>query len=129
MVNLVTPRSIVLETISPRTRFAGIAGRDVARSDLDVRVAHDRKNDHIMILFFDWFPPAVVGATFTAIGVLKVYGLRKGIVGGGGKSAACGLLGRCPAWSKTLHTVLVLFFLGAGLVNLAILLTLRWKSR
>ena len=81
-----------------------------------------------MIPFFDWFPPAVVGATFTTVGLLKVYGLRKGIVGGGGKSVACRLLGRCPAWSKPLHIAFVLFFLGAGLVNLAILLMLLCKT-
>ena len=46
MVTIVTPRSIVLDTISPWARFAGIAGGDVARialSDVDVPVIHERK--------------------------------------------------------------------------------------
>ena len=81
-----------------------------------------------MTTFPEWFPPAVVGATFTTIGLLKVYGFSKGIVGGGGKPIFCRLLGRCPSWSKQLHIVFVLFFLGVGVVNLAILLTLLFKS-
>ena len=39
-------RSIGLDAISAWARFAGIAGRDVARialSDVDVRVIHERK--------------------------------------------------------------------------------------
>ena len=28
-----------------------------------------------------WLPPLAVGATFTAIGLAKVYGLARGIVG------------------------------------------------
>jgi tellurite resistance protein TehA-like permease len=81
-----------------------------------------------MTTFPEWLPPAAVGATFTTIGLLKVYGLRKGVVGGGGKPISCRLLGRCPGWSKQLHMVFVLFFLGIGVVNLAILLTLLLKS-
>lgn len=35
-----------------------------------------------MLPFSEWFPPAVVGSTFTALGSIKLYGLRRGIVGG-----------------------------------------------
>jgi len=41
----------------------------------------------------DWLPHAVVGVTFTVFGLLKLYGLRRGIVGGRDKSVvqrACG---------------------------------------
>jgi hypothetical protein len=30
----------------------------------------------------DWLPPAMVGTTLTAMGILKVYGLLRGVVGG-----------------------------------------------
>ena len=30
----------------------------------------------------DWLPPAMVGTTFTAMGILKMYGLLRGVVGG-----------------------------------------------
>jgi tellurite resistance protein TehA-like permease len=81
-----------------------------------------------MIALPDWFPPAVVGVTFMTVGLLKVYGLRKGVVGGAGKPTSCRLLGRCPSWSKQLHLVFVLFFLGVGIMNLAILLALLLKA-
>jgi hypothetical protein len=41
----------------------------------------------------DWLPQAVVGVTFTLFGALKLYGLRRSIVGGPDKSVvqrACG---------------------------------------
>jgi hypothetical protein len=50
-----------------------------------------------MITLSDWVPSAVVGVTFLSLGLIKVYGWRKGIVGGGGKPAACRLMGRCPS--------------------------------
>ena len=81
-----------------------------------------------MTTFPEWIPPASVGVAFTTIGLLKVYGFSKGVVGGGGKPISCRLLGRCPSWSKPLHLVFVLFFLGVGVANLAILLTLLLKS-
>ena len=43
--------------------------------------------------FAAWFPPAVVGVTMTLFGILKLYGLRRGIVGGRDKpfvERACG---------------------------------------
>jgi len=75
-----------------------------------------------MIALSDWLPPAGVGGAFTTLGLLKVYGFRKGIVGGGGKPMACRLFGRCPTWSKQLNIAVVAIFLGIGLVNLAFLL-------
>jgi hypothetical protein len=38
-----------------------------------------------MISYTDWLPPAVIGVTFTLMGLLKLYGLWKGVVGGGDK--------------------------------------------
>ena len=38
-----------------------------------------------MISIADWLPPAVVGTTFTLLGVLKLYGLARGVVGGANK--------------------------------------------
>jgi hypothetical protein len=38
-----------------------------------------------MISFTDWFVPALIGATFTLIGSLKLYGLSRGVVGGADK--------------------------------------------
>jgi hypothetical protein len=43
--------------------------------------------------FVDWFPPALVGVSFTLFGLLKLYGLRRGIIGGREKPVvqrACG---------------------------------------
>ena len=35
-----------------------------------------------MIAFADWFPLAMVGLTFTLLGGIKLWGLKRGIVGG-----------------------------------------------
>jgi hypothetical protein len=35
-----------------------------------------------MLSFTNWLIPALVGATFTALGSLKLYGFCKGVVGG-----------------------------------------------
>ncbi len=35
-----------------------------------------------MIFLADWLPPACVGLLFTLVGVLKLYGLSRGVVGG-----------------------------------------------
>lgn len=43
--------------------------------------------------FVDWFPQAVVGVMFTLFGLLKLHGLRHGIVGGRDKPAAQRLCG------------------------------------
>ncbi len=46
-----------------------------------------------MIPLADWLPSALVGATFTVLGCLKLWGLRQGIVGGAGKPVAQRLCG------------------------------------
>jgi hypothetical protein len=46
-----------------------------------------------VIAFTDWFVPLVVGTTFTLLGVLKLYGLAKGVVGGRNKPLATRLCG------------------------------------
>ena len=38
-----------------------------------------------MLTFSDWFPLAAVGLTFTILGSIKLWGLKRGIVGGGDK--------------------------------------------
>lgn len=38
-----------------------------------------------MISITDWFPPALVGLMMTAVAILKLYGLSRGIEGGAGK--------------------------------------------
>jgi hypothetical protein len=78
-------------------------------------------DDLLMIPFADWFPLLCIGITFTTIGLLKVYGFKHNIVGGGGKPWGTRLRGSCPTWSKHLNlTVTVLFFL-VGLSSLSIL--------
>ena len=46
-----------------------------------------------MPAFSDWFPPATVGLTFTLLGSVKLWGLRRGIVGGAGKPVVQRLCG------------------------------------
>lgn len=46
-----------------------------------------------MISLSDWLPPAVIGVTFTSLGILKLYGLSRGVVGGGDKPFATRLCG------------------------------------
>jgi hypothetical protein len=38
-----------------------------------------------MITLADWLPPATVGLSFTILGSLKLWGLKRGIVGGADK--------------------------------------------
>ncbi|MBI3875617.1 MAG: hypothetical protein HY300_06590 [Verrucomicrobia bacterium] len=38
-----------------------------------------------MLTFNEWFPLVAVGVPFTLLGLLKLYGLRRGIKGGSGK--------------------------------------------
>jgi hypothetical protein len=68
----------------------------------------------------DWLTPAIIGVTFTTLGLLKVYGWKKGIIGGGGKPASCRLLGRCPSWSKQINITFIALFLGVGVTFLGI---------
>jgi hypothetical protein len=80
-----------------------------------------------MMRLSDWLPLAAVGVTFTTVGLLKVYGFRKGIIGGRGRPASCRLLGACPSWSRQLNVMMVVLFLGIGLSCLGLLLTLLLK--
>jgi hypothetical protein len=77
-----------------------------------------------MIELYDWLPLAAVGVTFSTVGLLKVYGFSKGIVGGGDRPASCRLLGSCPTWSKHINLIMVTLFLGIGLGCLGVLLML-----
>ena len=81
-----------------------------------------------MIAFSDWFPNAVVGVTFVSLGLLKIYGWKQGIVGGGGKPVSCRLLGRCPSWSKPVNIGVIILFLAVGFVNLGVLLRVYLKK-
>ena len=81
-----------------------------------------------MIAFSDWFPNAVVGVTFVSLGLLKIYGWRKGIVGGGGKPVSCRLMGRCPSWSKPVNIGAIILFLAIGIGNLGVLLMTLLKK-
>jgi hypothetical protein len=71
-----------------------------------------------MAMVSDWLPPAVVGVTFLTVALLKVYGFRRGVVGGGGKPVMCRLLGRCPSWSRGGNNALVILFFGIAVLNL-----------
>jgi hypothetical protein len=56
--------------------------------------AKQRKaEDAAMISFTDWFVPALIGATFTLLGFLKLYGLSRGVVGGADKPFVTKLCG------------------------------------
>ena len=81
-----------------------------------------------MIPLADWLPPAGVGVTFTALGCVKVYGWKKGIIGGGGKPAACRLYGRCPSWSKQINIAFIVLMFAIGLGNLALLVSVLLKQ-
>jgi hypothetical protein len=35
-----------------------------------------------MVPFSDWFPLTLVGGVFTLLGLVKLFGLRRGIIGG-----------------------------------------------
>lgn len=74
-----------------------------------------------MPAFADWFPLLTVGGLFTTFGLLKVYGLRHNIVGGGGKPFSCRLRGTCPTWSKQMNLMVMVLFLVIGLSFLSIL--------
>jgi hypothetical protein len=46
-----------------------------------------------MTYFTDWFIPALIGTTFTLLGILKLYGFSTGIVGGADKPFVTRLCG------------------------------------
>lgn len=68
-----------------------------------------------MPAFADWFPLLMIGSVFTTVGLLKVYGFRHNIVGGGGKPFSCRLRGSCPTWSKQINFMVMVLFLVIGL--------------
>ena len=74
-----------------------------------------------MIAFADWFPLLMIGVFFLTFGLLKVYGLTHGIVGGGGKLLSCRLRGTCPTWSKQINVSVMALFLVIGFWSLSIL--------
>ena len=74
-----------------------------------------------MMVFADWFPLLMVGGTFTTLGLLKVFGHRHNIVGGGGKPFNCRLRGACPTWSKHVNVAVTALFLVLGLTVLSLL--------
>jgi hypothetical protein len=76
----------------------------------------------------EWLPNALVGITFTTLGLLKVYGWRRGILGGRGQPIACRLLGRCPSWSKPVNLGVIVLWLALGLINLGYVLSLCFKA-
>ncbi len=46
-----------------------------------------------MLQFIDWFVPALIGTMFTVFGLFKLYGLKRGIVGGRDKPVVQKLCG------------------------------------
>jgi len=66
-----------------------------------------------------WLPAAAVGASFTTLGLLKVYGLATGRVGGGCKPIAERVCGTCPSWSRSANIAFIALLLAIGLGNLA----------
>jgi hypothetical protein len=69
--------------------------------------------------FSDWLPPALVGIIFTTFATIKLYGMSRGVVGGGEKPWRQRCLGNCPTWSRQANVGLVVLFLIIGLANLA----------
>jgi phosphohistidine phosphatase SixA len=61
----------------------------------------------------------MVGISFTALAAVKIYGMRRGIVGGGGKPFMQRACGSCPSWGRAANRALVWLFLAVGLGNLA----------
>ena len=73
-----------------------------------------------MISFSDWFPLLAVGTTFTFLGVAKMYGALRGIVGGCDKKFGEKLCGTCPEWKNPLLRLGFPFlFLAIGLAELS----------
>ncbi len=81
------------------------------------------------VSFFDWFTPASLGAIFTALGIIKFIGQKRGIVGGGGKSLKIRLTaGYCPTWSRPVNLAAPYVILGIGLFHFGILIWYFFKS-
>jgi hypothetical protein len=82
-----------------------------------------------MIAFADWFPLLCVGSLFTTIGLLKLYGFRHNIMGGGGKPWGTRVRGSCPTWSRHMNVTVTVIFFVIGLASLSILSWLLLNSR
>ena len=77
----------------------------------------------------EWIPNALAGITFSLLGLLKVYGWRKGIMGGSGQPISCRLTGRCPSWSKPVNLGVIVLWLAIGLINLGYAASVLFKTR
>ncbi len=72
-----------------------------------------------MVPIEEWLPPTTVGLIFCLLGVMKLYGQSRGIVGGGDKPFRQRLLaGSCPTWSRPVNLAMPYVFLGLNLLNL-----------
>ncbi|RLS79087.1 MAG: hypothetical protein DWI00_02740 [Planctomycetota bacterium] len=80
-----------------------------------------------MIAISEWLPPLAASRTFFIPGLCKVYGWRKGVVGGGGKPAVCRLQGRCPSWSKEFNFGFMVLMLCIGLRNFGLFFSVLSK--
>lgn len=76
----------------------------------------------------DWLPTLVIGVFFTGFGLLKVYGFRRGIVGGGCKPLGTRLCGSCPTWSRSANIAVAMLFCVIGLANLGYLVWVLFVS-
>jgi hypothetical protein len=76
----------------------------------------------------DWLPPLLVGLSFTGLGAAKVYGLARGIQGGGGKPARERVCGTCPSWSREFNIGFILLLLVIGLGNLTWFALVLWRG-
>jgi hypothetical protein len=77
-----------------------------------------------------WFSYALLGSVFTLVGVVKIYGLCRGVIGGRDKPFAQYACGTCPTWvgcgwkGRILRYGMPFLFLGIGIWNLA---ALAWE--
>jgi hypothetical protein len=74
-----------------------------------------------MVEFVDWFGPSLAALVFLTLGVLKLVGLRRGLVGGRDKPLLQYVCGTCPAWrGGPAWVTLPLVLLAVGIVNLGL---------
>jgi hypothetical protein len=72
-----------------------------------------------MPTFSDWFPVALTGTTMTVFGLIKLYGLARGIVSGRCQPMAERLCGACARpHVRGLRIVLPVLLLAVGLGEL-----------
>jgi hypothetical protein len=75
--------------------------------------------------FIDWFTPALICVIFTALGIIKIIGQKRGLVGGGGKPWKERLMsGYCPTWSRPVNLAAPYVFLGMGIFHFGIMMWL-----